>query len=295
MFNNNDDDNKSSAPIPEVLMFDDKIRRITHDGIEYFSLIDLMSVFSNTKAAGQYWRDTKKRITIDGFEVQEKILRLKMTAQDGKRRATDCADGFSCLRIIQSIPSPKAEEVRQWFARLGYERLEETANPELGINRAINRAALSYAANDKSPAWIESRLMGKMSRMFFTERLFNILKELADFAHATDNIYRGTLGYSTEALRKRLGITNPKRDEIRDKLSIPALNALSTAEYLCALKLSQYADDETLPDNVVYATILEIAQAVGLENREIERIMNGMGLDYLTGLPLLKKGHYDYE
>jgi hypothetical protein len=255
-----------------------------------------MALFSDTTVNPRYyWRDTKKRLKTEGFEVVSKISQLKMMSGDGKSYKTDCADGLTCLRILQSIPSAKAERVREWFATLGYERLEETANPELGINRAINRAALSYAANDKSPAWIESRLMGKMSRMFFTERLFNILKELADFAHATDNIYRGTLGYSTEALRKRLGITNPKRDEIRDKLSIPALNALSTAEYLCALKLSQYADDETLPDNVVYATILEIAQAVGLENREIERIMNGMGLDYLTGLPLLKKGHYDYE
>jgi hypothetical protein len=287
-----DNGNVRSEPIPEELYFDpDLIRRIEIGGVEYFSLVDLMAQFSSTtNEARKYWNDTKKRLKQDGFQLSDGIRQLRLPSTDGKSYKTDCADGETCLRILQSVPSPKTEPVRQWFAQLGYERIEETINPELGVQRAIGRAANQYSANGKSQNWTETRLTGKMSRAFFTDSLFALLRNRANFALATENVYRGTFGYGTKALQQRVGITNPKKQELRDSLSVPALNALSTAEYLCGMKLAQYAENDILPDSLVYQTILDVSRAVGLEGKETERLMTEMGIDYLTGQPLLGSG-----
>lgn len=133
--------------------FDPSIRRVTMDGVEYFSCVDIMAVFVGD--SGAYWQSgerkgqkkvlssdprviwgyVKKRLDEEGFNRQEKIIQLKLQARDGKMRLTDCADGQTIVRIIQSIPSPKAEPLRQWLAELGYAALEEAANPELAVRR----------------------------------------------------------------------------------------------------------------------------------------------------------------
>jgi hypothetical protein len=119
--------NSSNAEQPD---FSRRIRRTEVDGVLYFSVIDLMAEFSDTVAdAKYYWRDTKKRLEQDGFQVGEKISQLKLPARDGKMRQTDVADAETCLRILQSVPSPKVESIREWMARLANERITRQPQP----------------------------------------------------------------------------------------------------------------------------------------------------------------------
>lgn len=96
----------------------------------YFSVIDVIEILTESSVAKRYWSDLKKKLIVEGSEVYDKIVRLKMTALDGKLRETDVADTESLLRLIQSIPSPKAEPFKQWLAKVGYERMKEISDPE---------------------------------------------------------------------------------------------------------------------------------------------------------------------
>ena len=123
-----------------IAIFENKeIRRHWNEEKElwYFSVIDIIEVLVGTERPRKYWDDLKRKLKDEGSELSEKIGQLKMTAEDGKMRETDVADTEAVLRLIQSIPSPKAEPFKLWLARVGYERLEETADPELSINRAL--------------------------------------------------------------------------------------------------------------------------------------------------------------
>jgi hypothetical protein len=151
--------------------FDDSIRHEVRNGVTLYSLVDIVAQFSDTEAARQYWLDTKKRLKRDGFEVSDKILRISLTDKTGNRKQqTDVADAETCLRIVQSIPSPKAEPVRQWLARVALERMEEAADPELGIRRARERAVAAYQRQGKDSKWIAGRLDGINDRKVFTGR-----------------------------------------------------------------------------------------------------------------------------
>ena len=120
----------------------------------YFSVIDVIEILTNSNLPKRYWSDLKTKLRAEGSEVYEEIVRLKMQAEDGKMRETDAADVKSLLRIIQSIPSPKAEPFKQWLAQVGYERIEETEDPELSFDRAME----TYLAKGYTKAWINQRL-----------------------------------------------------------------------------------------------------------------------------------------
>ena len=102
----------------------------------YFSIIAVIEILTGSSIPKRYWSDLKKKLVSEGSEVYEKIVRLKMQAEDGKMRDTDVANTESLLRIVQSIPSPKAEPFKQWLAKVGYERMQEISNPEQGLERA---------------------------------------------------------------------------------------------------------------------------------------------------------------
>lgn len=102
----------------------------------FFSIIDVIEILTGSCIPKRYWSDLKKKLTKEGSQVYEKIVRLKMKAEDGKIRETDVADTEILLRIIQSIPSPKAEPFKQWLAKVGYERMQEISNPEQSLDRA---------------------------------------------------------------------------------------------------------------------------------------------------------------
>lgn len=122
----------------KLAIFEEKeIRREWYNEDWYFSVIDVVEVLSESKRPRKYWSDLKQKLISEGFiEVSEKIGQLKLTSRDGKKRLTDVADTNTLLRIIQSIPSPKAEPFKRWLAQVGSERLDEIVNPELAINRA---------------------------------------------------------------------------------------------------------------------------------------------------------------
>lgn len=203
------------------------VRKVDHNGTTVYSLVDLCSAIAGSKAGAQYWRDTKKRLAKDGFETQENLLSLKITAADGKKRATDFADVKTCLRIVQSIPSPNAEPVRQWLAQIAHERLEEAANPELGMQRASDRARKSLERLGRGSEWNDARVNGMWTRSQFTARLAEVSPGI-NFAEATNTEYRGLLGKTAAQLRASMGLA--KRENVRNHLPVSVLHLLGFIE-----------------------------------------------------------------
>ena len=177
-----------------------KIRRYWDKNKElwYFSVVDVIAVLtdqSEHKRAQSYWTTFKNRLKEEGSEVVTKCDQLKMQATDGKYYLTDVFDTEGMFRIIQSIPSPKAEPFKLWLARVGYERLEETADPELSINRALK----TYLQKGYSQNWINQRLKSIEIRKSLTDEWENRgAKEGAEFAILTDEITKAWAGLTTK-------------------------------------------------------------------------------------------------
>jgi prophage antirepressor-like protein len=150
-----------------VLFKEQKIRRTWHQGEWWFSVVDVVNALTDSKNARRYWSDLKGKISEEeGYiELYEKIVQLKLPAPDGKMRATDCANTESLLRIIQSIPSPKAEPFKRWLAKVGMERIQEIENPELAQER-IKRL---YEEKGYPKDWIDKRLRGMAVRQDLTD------------------------------------------------------------------------------------------------------------------------------
>lgn len=146
-----------------------KIRRLWFNDEWWFSVVDIIEVLTETGRARKYWSDLKKRLTEEGFELSAKIGQLKLMSPDGKYYLTDCAATKNMFRIIQSIPSKKAEPFKEWLAQVGYERVQEIENPEL----AQRRMKEIYKAKGYSDDWIEKRVRGIAIR----DELKNGLKE----------------------------------------------------------------------------------------------------------------------
>lgn len=174
----------------KLALFEEKeIRREWYNEDWYFSVIDVVEVLTETKRPRKYWSDLKQKLILEGFtEVSEKIGQLKLVSRDGKRRITDVANTKTILRIVQTIPSPKAEPFKRWLAQVGSERLDEIVNPEL----AINRAKETYIRKGYENSQITQRLKTIDSR----KELTNTWKERGakdkDYAILTDEIYKNT-------------------------------------------------------------------------------------------------------
>ena len=163
------------------------IRRFWDEDKElwFFSIIDVVSVLTGSTIPKRYWSDLKIKLNNEGSEVYEKIVRLKLLSSDGKMRETDAADTETLFRLIQSIPSPNAEPFKLWLARVGYERLEETADPELAINRALK----TYLKKGYTPEWINLRLKSIEIRKDLTDEWEERgVKEGLEFAILTNEI-----------------------------------------------------------------------------------------------------------
>ena len=132
-----------------------RVRKIIHNSEWWFSIIDVIEVLTESGRSRKYWNDLKKKLSEEGcVELSEKIGQLKLMSSDGKHYETDCANTETIFRIIQSIPSPKVEPFKRWLARIGYERVKEIEDPELGTKRT--RAL--YKAKGYSEGWIEKRM-----------------------------------------------------------------------------------------------------------------------------------------
>ena len=212
----------------KLAIFEEKeIRREWYKEDWYFSVIDVVeALVENNKRSRKYWSDLKQKLISEGFvEVSEKIGQLKMLAKDGKMRLTDVADTKTLLRIIQTIPSPKAEPFKRWLAQVGSERLEEIVNPEL----AINRAKETYIRKGYEDTWIAQRLKTIDNRKELTDTWKERGAKDRDYAILTDEIYKSTFNMNTAKYKQLKGIARTKRN-LRDSMGKLELAITNLAE-----------------------------------------------------------------
>ena len=191
-----------------------EIRKIIHKDEWWFSVIDIVEALTGTNRGRKYWSDLKKKLIEEGYsEVSEKIGQLKMIAPDGKLRLTDCANTETMFRIVQSIPSPKAEPFKRWLALAGYERIQEIENPEL----ATKRTRALYKAKGYSDEWIEKRMRGIAIREELTGQWQKRgIKEQKEYEILTAEISKATFGMTPSAYKKHKGL---KRENLRDHMT----------------------------------------------------------------------------
>jgi len=212
----------------------------------YFSIVDIIEVLTGTDRPRKYWADLKAKLKKEGSELSEKIGQLKMEAEDGKMRITDIADTEQLLRLIQSIPSPKAEPFKQWLAKVGYERIEENQDPEMSIDRAMeNYLKLGY-----SKEWINQRLKSIEVRKELTDEWENRgVKKGQEFASLTDII---TQAWSGKTVKQYKQYKNLKKENLRDNMTNLelVLNMLAEAT---TTEISKEKKPKTFDENKVIA------------------------------------------
>lgn len=201
---------------PQIALFEGQNIRRHWDAdkeLWYFSVVDVVAVLSQSDRPRKYWDDLKRRLFEEGSEVSAKIGQLKLEAEDGKMRLTDVADTEVMLRLVQSIPSPNAEPFKLWLARVGYERLEETADPELAITRALK----TYLKKGYSQQWINLRLKSIEIRKDLTDEWEKRgVKEGREFAILTDEITQAWAGLTTKQYKE---LKDLKKDNLRDNMT----------------------------------------------------------------------------
>ncbi len=170
-----------------VLFESKRIRRYydTENEVWFFSVIDVIEILTGSSIPKRYWSDLKKKLTNEGSQLYEKIVQLKFEASDGKKYATDCLDTPNLLRLIQSIPSLKAEPFKQWLAKVGYERMQEIADPA----QSLDRARENWQKLGRSEKWIQQRMTGQQTRNKLTDYWKQSgLERKDEFAMLTDII-----------------------------------------------------------------------------------------------------------
>ncbi len=216
----------------EVKLFEQQKVRTHWDEKEekwYFSIIDVIEILTGTDRGRKYWNDLKRKLQKEGSELSEKIGQLKMQAADGKFYKTDVADTEQLLRLIQSIPSPKAEPFKQWLAKTGYERMKEIADPE----QSLERARENWQKLGRSEKWIQQRMTGQETRNKLTDYWKESGVEKSDeFAFLTNIIHTEWAGLSVKQHKNLKGL---KQQNLRDhmneaELIFTALAELSTRQ-----------------------------------------------------------------
>ena len=199
-----------------IKLFDEyKIRTKWDPEIEdyYYSAIDVIAVLTESKNPNRYWSDLKRKLSDESGQPYENIVRLKLKATDGKMRETDAANTKQLLRIVQSVPSPKAEPFKQWLAQMGKERLEEIADPEIAMQRAIN----TYREKGYSEEWITQRIRTIETRKELTAEWNRVgVNEGIEYAILTDDISKAWSGMSTKEYKQYKGL---KKEGLRDNMT----------------------------------------------------------------------------
>jgi len=238
----------------------------------YFSVVDVVAVLTDQpdyQAARNYWKVTKKRLKDEGNETVTACNQLKMTASDGKKRLTDVADTEQLLRIIQSIPSPKAEPFKLWLAQVGRERIEETIDPELTIDRALE----TYLKKGYSREWINQRLQAIQVRKELTDEWdARGVQKGVEYAILTDEISRAWSGMSTRQYKNLKGL---KKENLRDNMTTLelVLNMLAAAT---TTEISKQKAPSTFSENMAVAR--EGGEAAGIARKAVEE---------RTGVPVI--------
>ena len=241
------------AQSDKIQLFEDKRIRTAWDEEKeewYFSIVDVVAVLTDSPNPQTYWRVLKKRLKDEGNETVTSCNALKMTAADGKRRLTEVADTEQLLRIIQSIPSPKAEPFKLWLAQVGRERIEETIDPELTIDRALE----TYLKKGYTREWINQRLQAIQVRKELTDEWdARGVQKGVEYAILTDEISRAWSGMSTRQYKNLKGL---KKENLRDNMTTLEL----VLNMLAEATTTQFSKDRkptTFQEN------LEVAKAGG--------------------------------
>jgi DNA-damage-inducible protein D len=223
---------KKSTTKKEIVLFEEKeVRRLWKDEQWYMSIIDIVGILSQSLNPRRYWSDLKRKLVTEGYsELYENIVQLKMQSSDGKMYDTDASDLKGIFRIIQSIPSPKAEPFKLWLAKVGQERIEEIQDPE----RAIIRAKNIYEGKGYDQDWIAKRMRGINVRNTLTDEWQERgTKEGMEFAILTNEIYKGTFDMTAKGIKnyKNLGNPDNPRDHMTElELILTMLGEASTTE-----------------------------------------------------------------
>ena len=198
-------------------LFEDKeIRSIWDSENEeyYFSVVDIIGALTNANIPRNYWSDLKRKLSVEGSQLHENIVQLKMKSKkDGKSYLTDTLDTKGVLRLIESVPSPKAEPFKLWLANLGNERIDEVFDPEIAINRAVNY----YRNKGYTDEWIKARLTGIVDRFKLTDiwKEGGITKPM-EYAMLTNEIYKGWSGMKASEYKELKGL---RKDSLRDNMT----------------------------------------------------------------------------
>ena len=205
-----------------------KIRRVSDEGIIYYSAVDIIAAITNTLNPNDLWYQTKKNLSKDAIQLSNIIRRFKLQAEDGKMRLTDCLSAENVILMVEYLHSPKAAPFRVWFAQLASERIEEIQNPAKGVENAIE----AYKKQGKSGAWIEARMRGIATRKSETDTLQSHgITKAVDFAHFTDRTNVAVYGHKAQTEKALRGIT--KSQSLRDCSTETELGLLYLHESAC--------------------------------------------------------------
>lgn len=230
--------------------------------IWYFSIIDVIEILTDSPRPRKYWSALKTKLKQEGSELSQKLGQLKMLSPDGKRYLTDVGDTETILRLIQSIPSPKAEPFKVWLAKVGYERIEETEDPELAFDRAMK----TYLQKGYSKNWINQRLKSIEVRKELTDEWHDRgMKEGLEYAILTDEITKAWTERSVKQYKKFKGL---KKENLRDNMTTLelVLNMLAEAS---TTEISKKKSPRGLDQNKKVAR--EGGKVAGIARAEIER------------------------
>ena len=271
----------------QIKIFEEKKVRTIWDAEKeewYFSVVDVVAVLTESERPRKYWNDLKKKLQQEGSELSEKIGQLKMPSSDGKKYKTDCMNTEQLFRLIQSIPSPKAEPFKLWMAQVAKERLDEMQDPEQGIQRAL----LEYRALGYSENWINQRLKSIEIRKDLTDEWKKHgLKEGIQFATLTDIIYKTWAGKTANEYKEFKGL---KKENLRDNMTNKELVLNMLAE-LSTKEISESSNPKNFSDHmqnaVDGATIaknarIELEQKTGKSVVTPLNARDGIGLEIDT-------------
>ena len=271
----------------QIKIFEEKKVRTIWDAEKedwYFSVVDVVAVLTESDRPRKYWNDLKKKLQQEGSELSEEIGQLKMPSSDGKMYKTDCMNTEQLFRLIQSIPSPKAEPFKLWMAQVAKERLDEMQDPEQGIQRAL----LEYRALGYSENWINQRLKSIEIRKDLTDEWKKHgLKEGIQFATLTDIIYKTWAGKTAKEYKEFKGL---KKENLRDNMTNKELVLNMLAE-LSTKEISESSNPKNFSDHmqnaVDGATIaknarIELEQKTGKSVVTPLNARDGIGLEIDT-------------
>ncbi len=229
-----------------ILFQDKKIRRLWHKEAWFFSVTDVVAILTDSANPRDYWYKMKIRVKDEEhFEPSTVCRQLKMTASDGKQRQTDCANTEGILRIIQSIPSPKAEPFKRWLAKVGYERVQEIENPEL----AQIRMKTLYEQKGFPKDWIDKRLRGMAIRQNLTDEWQQRgIESQRDYAILTAEISKATFGMTPTEYRTHKNIPVTSKTNLRDNMTDLELIFTMLGEKVTT-EISQQEQPETFNEN----------------------------------------------